>query len=74
MATVFLVRHGLTAMTGPVLAGRTPGTPDGAAFVAGRALALGGSAMVALTLLGLLRGVDLAAAASAPTKDRELAW
>ena len=25
MATLFLVRHGLTAMTGPVLAGRTPG-------------------------------------------------
>ncbi|WP_375499068.1 MSMEG_4193 family putative phosphomutase [uncultured Jatrophihabitans sp.] len=25
MSTVFLVRHGLTAMTGPVLAGRTPG-------------------------------------------------
>jgi probable phosphomutase (TIGR03848 family) len=25
MATVLLVRHGLTAMTGPVLAGRTPG-------------------------------------------------
>ncbi|MGI8664496.1 MAG: histidine phosphatase family protein, partial [Jatrophihabitans sp.] len=25
MATVFLLRHGLTAMTGPVLAGRLPG-------------------------------------------------
>ena len=25
MSTVLLVRHGLTAMTGPVLAGRTPG-------------------------------------------------
>ena len=25
MSTVFLLRHGLTAMTGPVLAGRTPG-------------------------------------------------
>ena len=25
MSTLFLVRHGLTAMTGPVLAGRTPG-------------------------------------------------
>jgi probable phosphomutase (TIGR03848 family) len=25
MTTVFLLRHGLTAMTGPVLAGRTPG-------------------------------------------------
>src|SRR3954447_26351556 len=25
MTTVVLVRHGLTAMTGPVLAGRTPG-------------------------------------------------
>src|SRR3954470_13874751 len=25
MATVFLLRHGLTKLTGPVLAGRTPG-------------------------------------------------
>ena len=25
MSTVLLVRHGLTAMTGPVLAGHTPG-------------------------------------------------
>ncbi|HEY5457671.1 MAG TPA: histidine phosphatase family protein, partial [Acidothermaceae bacterium] len=25
MTTVLLVRHGLTALTGPVLAGRTPG-------------------------------------------------
>ncbi|TAM93619.1 MAG: phosphoglycerate mutase, partial [Jatrophihabitans sp.] len=25
MSTLLLVRHGLTAMTGPMLAGRTPG-------------------------------------------------
>jgi probable phosphomutase (TIGR03848 family) len=42
VTTVLLVRHGLTAMTGPVLAGRTPGVaPDDrgraqAAAVAGR--------------------------------------
>jgi hypothetical protein len=46
----------------------------GSAFLAGRALALCGSAAVALALLALLRGVDLSTAVSAPTKDRELAW
>lgn len=45
----------------------------GSAFLAGRALALCGSAGVVLTLLALLRGVDLSVV-SAPTKGRGLAW
>ncbi len=52
MSTVLLVRHGLTAMTGPVLAGRTPqvhlderGTKQAAA-VAGRLAALKLAAVV----------------------------
>lgn len=57
-----------------LIAHHADGSVDGPAFLAGRALALGGSATVALTLLGLLRGVDFTPTVSAPTKDRELAW
>ena len=52
MSTVLLVRHGLTAMTGPVLAGRTPGVhldergQKQAAAVAGRIAALPLAAVV----------------------------
>src|SRR3954465_10184625 len=52
MSTVLLVRHGLTAMTGPVLAGRTPGVhledrgAKQAAAVAGRIAVLPLTAIV----------------------------
>jgi probable phosphomutase (TIGR03848 family) len=52
VSTVLLVRHGLTAMTGPVLAGRTPGVhldergQKQAAAVAGRIAALPLTAIV----------------------------
>jgi probable phosphomutase (TIGR03848 family) len=52
MSTVLLVRHGLTAMTGPVLAGRTPGVhldergQKQAAAVAGRIATLPLAAVV----------------------------
>ena len=51
MTTVLLVRHGLTAMTGPVLAGRTPGVDlddRGRAQAAGVAERLAGVALQAI--------------------------
>jgi membrane-associated phospholipid phosphatase len=73
VATVVAVRLVASRWHG-TLDGTLDGSLDGSAFLAGRALALGGSATVALALLGLLRGVDFASAVSDPTKDRELAW
>jgi hypothetical protein len=49
------------------------GTIGEPALTAGRAIALFGSTGVALTLLGLLRHVDLTEAAPVPTTDRNLA-
>lgn len=55
MTTVVLLRHGLTAMTGPVLAGRTPGV-----HLDDRGLAQAAAAATRLS------GVNLAAVVSSP--------
>jgi probable phosphomutase (TIGR03848 family) len=68
MSTVLLVRHGLTAMTGPVLAGHTPGLhldergQRQAAAVAARIAAL---PLTAVVTSPLERCVDTAAAITA---------
>src|ERR1700759_5073434 len=72
MSTLLLVRHGLTAMTGPVLAGRTPGVhldergEKQASAVAERIAVL----PVNTTVPGpLARCLDPAAAIAAARKD-----
>lgn len=74
-AVVALLAFGVAAVVvARLLAGPAPGTVDSSAYLAGRALALGGSATVALALLGLLRGVDFARSVPAHTTDQEMAW
>lgn len=79
MSTVLLVRHGLTAMTGPVLAGRTPGLhlddrgEKQAAAVAERLAVL---PLAAIVSSPLERCVDTAAAIrdAQQRAGREPAW
>jgi probable phosphomutase (TIGR03848 family) len=72
MSTVLLVRHGLTAMTGPVLAGHTPGLhldergQRQAAAVAARIAAL---PLTAVVTSPLERCVDTAAAIVAAQRE-----
>ena len=69
MSTVLLVRHGLTAMTGPVLAGRTPGIHlddrgrAQAEALAQRVAALPVAAIVTSPLERCVETADLVAAA-----------
>lgn len=69
MSTVLLVRHGLTAMTGPVLAGRTPGIHlddrgrAQAQALAQRVAALPVAAIVTSPLERCVETADLVAAA-----------
>jgi probable phosphomutase (TIGR03848 family) len=85
MATVLLLRHGLTAMTGPVLAGRTPGVhldergQKQAEAVAERLAALSLGAIVtspldrcAETAKAVLRAQRAAGHAPATKSDRRL--
>jgi probable phosphomutase (TIGR03848 family) len=85
MPTVFLLRHGLTAMTGPVLAGRTPGVhldergQAQAAAAADRLAVLPLAAVVtspldrcAETARAVIRGQKAAGRAIRPRTDRRL--
>ena len=71
MATVLLLRHGLTALTGPVLAGRTPGVhldergQKQAAAVAERIAALPLTAIVTSPLERCVETAEAIAARSA---------
>jgi probable phosphomutase (TIGR03848 family) len=71
MSTVLLVRHGLTAMTGPVLAGRTPGVHlddrgrQQAAALARRTAALPLAAVVTSPLERCVETADAVLAAQA---------
>jgi probable phosphomutase (TIGR03848 family) len=78
MSTVLLVRHGLTAMTGPVLAGRTPdlhlderGTKQAAAL-AGRIGALKVSAIVSSPLDRCLETAEAVRRGQAEKQGNEL--
>ncbi len=79
MSTLLLVRHGLTAMTGPVLAGRTPGVhldergQKQAAAVATRIAALPLSAIVTSPLDRCLETASAIAAAQREA-GREPQW
>jgi probable phosphomutase (TIGR03848 family) len=78
MSTVLLVRHGLTAMTGPVLAGRTPGVhldergTKQAATLAERIATLKLSAIVTSPLDRCLETAQAVRAAQAETQKNEL--
>ena len=78
MSTVLLVRHGLTAMTGPVLAGRTPGVhldergQKQAAAVAERIAALPLSAVVTSPLERCQDTADAILAAQKLPVDRHV--
>lgn len=70
MTTVLLLRHGLTAMTGPVLAGRTPGVhldDRGTAQAARAAQRLTGVPLAAIVSSPLERCQETAAAVSQVT-------
>ena len=74
MATVLLVRHGLTAMTGPVLAGHTPGVhldERGAKQAAALAERLGPVPLAAMVSSPLDRCLETAAAI-AGSRDTEV--
>jgi probable phosphomutase (TIGR03848 family) len=69
VTTVLLLRHGLTAMTGPVLAGRTPGVvldERGAAQAADAAKRLAGVGLAAIVSSPLERCVQTAEAVADP--------
>ena len=76
MATVLLVRHGLTAMTGPVLAGHTPGLPlddrgrEQASALAARLAAVPLDAIVTSPLERCRQTADAIAAAETATRLR----
>jgi len=78
MSTVLLVRHGLTAMTGPVLAGRTPGVHlddrgrAQAEALAQRVAALPVAAIVTSPLERCVETADLVAAAQNNAAERHV--
>lgn len=77
MSTVLLVRHGLTAMTGPVLAGHTPGLHlDARGRVQAAALAgrLAEVPLAAIVTSPLERCVDTAEAIRAGRDDAITSW
>lgn len=72
MSTVLLVRHGLTAMTGPVLAGRTPGVhldDRGRAQAEALAQRVAALPVAAVVTSPLDRCVETAAAITAAQKN-----
>jgi probable phosphomutase (TIGR03848 family) len=79
MSTVFLVRHGLTALTGPVLAGRSPGIhldergQKQAAAVAQRIAAVPLAAVVTSPMERCVETAEVIAAAQR-TAGRDPAW
>jgi probable phosphomutase (TIGR03848 family) len=76
MSTLLLVRHGLTSLTGPVLAGRTPGVHlDDRGVAQAKALAerLAGVPLAAIVTSPLERCVETATAIRAAQR-REPAW
>ncbi len=78
MSTVLLLRHGLTAMTGPVLAGRTPGVhldergQAQAAAAGARIAALGLAAVVTSPLDRCLETADAVLAAQQAPVERHV--
>jgi probable phosphomutase (TIGR03848 family) len=76
VSTVLLVRHGLTALTGPVLAGRSPGVHlddrgrTQAASLARRIAALSVAAVVSSPLERCVETADLIAAGQETSPDR----
>jgi len=79
MSTLLLLRHGLTAMTGPVLAGRTPGVhldERGHAQAAAAAARIAALPLAAVVTSPLERCTDTAAVVRAAQQaaGREPAW
>jgi probable phosphomutase (TIGR03848 family) len=79
VSTVFLLRHGLTPMTGPVLAGRTPGVhldDRGAAQAAAVAQRLAALPLAAIVTSPLERCVDTAEVVQSVQRaaGRDPAW
>jgi len=79
MSTLLLLRHGLTAMTGPVLAGRTPGVhldERGQAQAAAAAARIAALPLAAVVTSPLERCTDTAAVVRAAQQaaGREPAW